>query len=183
MAQVAYWILLDGSRVGALSYALPRMSVRSAKYGGHSPMEILELARLWIHPDVQQRAVVDRSGRNHALSVASSSISKSLRVIRRDWHGKYPHLPMIKVVVSWADLERHQGTIYRAANFVEVGLAGGARRPEGDRERPREFHHDYSHKKLAFLFKFRRELTDLEKAQARLAWDGRRPSRRSPRAN
>jgi hypothetical protein len=181
MAQVAYWIILDGERVGALLYALPRMSVRSDRYGGHSPMELLELARLWIHPSVQVKTQVDRHGRVHALCIASASISRSLRRIRADWHGKYPHLPQVRAVVSWADISRHRGTIYTAANFTCVGLAGGAKRSTGSRGASRVFHADYANQKVAFLYPFKGDLSDRDKAAAVENWADKRPRRRQRR--
>ena len=58
--------------------------------------------------------------------------------------------------MSWADLERHEGTIYRAANFREVGKSGG--RSHGGTERVnggRYYNHvDYSHSKATFLYEF-----------------------------
>jgi hypothetical protein len=79
-----------------------------------------------------------------------------LRRIRADWQGKDPHLPKVLAVISWADLERHEGTIYRAANFREVGKSGG--RSHGGTARingGRYYNHeDYSHSKATFLYDF-----------------------------
>lgn len=43
----------------------------------------------------------------------------------KDWALKYPRLPNIRAIVSWADDVHHEGTIYRAANFTELGKSGG----------------------------------------------------------
>src|SRR6185312_10091 len=47
MAQIAYWIELDGDRCGVLLYSYPRMSV---KFHGYGPMQLVELARMWLDP-------------------------------------------------------------------------------------------------------------------------------------
>jgi hypothetical protein len=153
MAQLAYWIQIDDACVGVMLYAYPRLSV---KFHGYAPMNLLELARLWINPAVQGGTVVDSNGQQHASAIATCAVGRSLRRIRADWQGKYPHLPKVLAVVSWADLERHEGTIYRASNFREVGKSGG--RSHGGTERingGRYYNHtDYSHSKATFLYNF-----------------------------
>ena len=176
MAQMPYWILLDDKRCGVLLFALPRLSV---DFQGHGPMNLVELARMWIDPDVQGQTVLDSVGAEHTLAIASCAIGMSLRQIRQDWHGKYPHLPEILACVSWADDVHHEGTIYRAANFTEVGKSGGSfhgsalRRNGGhDQKNP-----DYLHTKTAFLYGYARVLTDAQKAAAYTSWEGIRPTR------
>ena len=50
MSQLPYWICIDGERVGVILYSLPRIS---NAVDGIEPMKLLELARLWINPSVQ----------------------------------------------------------------------------------------------------------------------------------
>ena len=176
MAQMSYWILLDGQRCGVLLFALPRLSV---KFQGHGPMNLVELARLWIDPEVQGQTVTDSEGVQHTLSIASCAVGRSLRGIRQDWHGKYPHLPDIAACVSWADDVHHEGTIYRAANFSEIGKSGGslhgsAHRRNGGHD---QLNPDYLHTKTSFLFEFARPLTEAQKRAACEAWADRRPIR------
>jgi hypothetical protein len=125
-------------------------------FQGYGPMNLLELARLWIDPGVQGGTVVDSNGHEHARAIATCAVGRSLRQLRADWKAKYPQLPKVLAVVSWADLERHEGTIYRAANFREVGKSGG--RSHGGTERVnggRYYNHvDYSHNKATFLYEF-----------------------------
>lgn len=153
MAQLAYWIVMDGRNIGVLLYAYPRLSVR---FQGYAPMNLLELARLWIDPVVQGATVVDSNGEQHASAIATCAVGHSLRRIRADWQSKYPHLPNVLAVVSWADLEHHEGTLYRAANFREVANSGG--RSHGGTQRingGRYYNHaDYSHMKATFLYDF-----------------------------
>jgi hypothetical protein len=153
MAQLAYWITVDGQRGGVMLFALPRLSVR---FHGHHPMQLLELARLWIEPVFQGQSVRDRHGRPHPLSIASRAIGQALRRVRGDWAKKYPHLLAIEACVAWADLSRHRGTIYRAANFNFVGLSGGKQpgrwiRPSGGVHRQ---HEDYMSRKACYLFEW-----------------------------
>jgi hypothetical protein len=153
MAQLAYWIQIDAACVGVLLYAYPRLSV---KFHGFAPMNLLELARLWIDPAVQGGTIVDSNGQRHAGAIATCAVGHSLRRIRADWQGKYPRLPKVLAVVSWADLERHEGTIYKASNFLEVGKSGGRRHGGTERINGGRYynHTDYSHSKATFLYNF-----------------------------
>ncbi len=174
MAQMPYWINLDGNRQGVLLFSLPRMSV---EYHGYSPMCLIELARMWIDPSVQGQRVQDSNGQEHTLSIATCAIGMALRQIRQDWHGKYPHLPLIEACVSWADDVHHEGTIYRASNFEEVGKSGGclhgnANRSNGGRD---QLHDDYRHIKTAFMYRFNRQLSASQREAAVIAWASIRP--------
>ncbi|MHB8695265.1 MAG: Mom family adenine methylcarbamoylation protein [Solirubrobacteraceae bacterium] len=151
MAQLPYWITVDGQRAGVMLFALPRLSVA---FQGHHPMRMIELARLWIEPEFQGLHVRDRRGRLHTFALASQSIGGALRRVRSDWADKYPRLPIIEACVAWADLSRHQGTVYRAANFDLVGLSGGKQpgrwsRPNGGSHLA---HVDYSNQKACFMY-------------------------------
>ena len=174
MAQMPYWIEVDDVRVGVVLFALPRLSV---PYQGYGPMNLIELARMWVAPEAQGHRVKDSNGAEHTLAIATCAIGMALRQIRQDWHGKYPHLPDIEACVSWADDEHHEGTVYRAANFEEVGKSGGslhgnASRPNGGRD---QLNQDYSHSKTAFIHRYRRSLAEAQKADARTAWEELRP--------
>ena len=164
MAQLAYWILIDDVQVGVILFSLPRLSV---PLDGIPPMNVLELARLWLSPDVQGHHVQDSQGEQHAVSTATCAVGKALRAIRRDWCRRYPSMPDIYAVVSWADTVHHEGTIYRAANFVETGSSGGnmhgnRRRANGGRD---QWNLDYAHVKTRFLYKYPAPLTDRQKEQ------------------
>lgn len=168
MAQLPYWINVDDVPVGVILYSLPRLSV---PLDGVQPMNILELARLWISPDVQGSAVVGSDGRSHSFSLATCAVGKSLRAVRQDWFRKYPHMPDIHAVVSWADTVHHEGTIYRASNFIESGISGGSMhgnrvRPNGGRD---QWNTDYAHVKTRFLYRFNGPITDGEKKRLKKA--------------
>mgnify|MGYP001328663575 CR=1 FL=1 len=174
MAQLPYWITVDGQQCGVMLFAYPRMS---ATYHGITPMNLLELARLWVDPIVQGIRVLDHDGQEHAFSVATCSVGKALRRLRQDWHAKYPKLPEVHGVATWADTQHHEGTIYRACNFREVGRSGGtlhgrAHRSNGGRDQANP---DYLHEKRAFLYTYPKPLSQSEKDRARLAWSGQPP--------
>ncbi len=122
MSQLPYWIFIDGIPVGVILYSIPRVSV---PIDGIEPMKQLELARLWIHPSVQNLFYEDRNGKSHSLPVASCAMGKSLRRIKKDWEEKYPSLPEVDAIISWSDDKRHKGTIYKSSNFKETGKSGG----------------------------------------------------------
>ena len=71
MGQLPYWICIDEIPVGVISYSLPRIS---NQVDGIEPMNLLELARLWINPSVQNLSYEDRNGKSHSLSVASCAM-------------------------------------------------------------------------------------------------------------
>ena len=122
MSQFSYCICIDELQVGVISYSLPRIS---NQVNGIEPMKLLELARLWIHPSVQNLFYEDRNGKSHSLPVASCAMGKSLRRIKKDWEEKYPTLPEVDAIISWSDDVRHEGTIYKSCNFKMMGKSGG----------------------------------------------------------
>lgn len=90
--------------------------------------QVLDLARVWIHPSLQTQ----RDG--HALCIFSQMIGKLLRPVghermspvQRDWLDhhppRYPDLPYhIEVVISYCDLDHHDGAAYRASGFTWNG--------------------------------------------------------------
>ena len=63
-----------------------------------------ELSRLCIHPDTQQSE----------YNITSWFVSKAIKRLRKDTE--------VKAIISYADSEYHNGTIYRACNFKYCGL-------------------------------------------------------------
>ena len=66
---------------------------------------LFELSRLCLHPKVQ--------GSEHNLT--SWFVSKAMRQLRKD--------TKVKALLSYADSNHHEGTIYRACNFLYYGLS------------------------------------------------------------
>ena len=153
MGQLPYWICIDKVRVGVISYSLPRVS---NPVDGIEPMKLLELARLWIHPSVQNLTTEDRYGKTHSLSVASCAMEKSIKRVQKDWYMKYPNLPKIDAVISWSDDKRHKGRIYKSSNFEITGKSGGNSHGAGKRkDSGNQIHHkDYKNVKTRFLYRF-----------------------------
>jgi hypothetical protein len=153
MSQLSYWICIDEIPVGVILYSLPRINV---PVDGIEPMKLLELARLWIHPSVQNLNYEDRNGKSHSLSIASCAMGKSIKRVKTDWYMKYPNLPKIDAIISWSDDERHKGTIYRSSNFKETGKSGGNSHGNGKRKDSGNYlpHKDFKNVKTRFLYKF-----------------------------
>ena len=153
MSQLSYWICIDEIPVGVLLYSLPRINV---PIDGIEPMRLLELARMWIHPSVQNLSYEDRNGKSRSLSVASCAMGKSMRRIKKDWKMKYPSLPEIDAIISWSDDKRHKGTIYKSSNFKVSGKSGGNSHGNGKRKDSGNYlpHKDFKNVKTRFLYKF-----------------------------
>jgi len=153
MSQLSYWICIDEIQVGVISYSLPRIS---NQVDGIEPMKLLELARLWIHPSVQNLNYEDRNGKSHSLSIASCAMGKSIKRVKTDWYMKYPNLPKIDAVISWSDDKRHKGTIYKSSNFKVSGKSGGNSHGNGKRKDSGNYipHKDFRNIKTRFLYKF-----------------------------
>jgi len=153
MSQLPYWICIDGEKVGVLLYSLPRVS---NPIDGIEPMKLLELARLWINPSVQNLTYEDRNGKSHSLPVASCAMGKSIRRIKDDWKMKYPNLPGIDAIVSWCDDTRHEGTIYKSSNFKVTGKSGGNSHGAGKRKVSGNYipRKDFKNVKTRFLYRF-----------------------------
>jgi hypothetical protein len=157
MAQLPYWILLDRKRVGVILFSYPRLS---RPIDGCGPMNVLELARLWISSEVQGRKTTDSEGGEHTFSIGSCAVGKALRKVREDWRKKYPHLPDVRTIVAWADITRHEGTIYKAANFKEAGISGGTMHGNAVRwnKGRDQLNPDYVNLKKRYLFVFPKSL-------------------------
>ena len=153
MSQLSYWICIDEIQVGVISYSLPRIS---NQVDGIEPMNLLELARLWIHPSVQNLNYEDRNGKSHSLSIASCAMGKSIKRVKPDWYMKYPNLPKIDAIISWCDDKRHKGTIYKSSNFIVTGKSGGNSHGNGKRKDSGNYlpHKDFKNVKTRFLYKY-----------------------------
>ena len=65
---------------------------------------IYELSRLCIHPDIQKEE----------YNITSWFLSRCIRRFRKD--------ATVRAILSYADADHHNGTIYRACNFQYYGL-------------------------------------------------------------
>ena len=153
LGQLPYWICIDKIRVGVISYLLPK---GSNPVDGIEPMKLLELARLWIHPSVQNLTTEDRNGKTHSLSVTSCAMGKSIKRVQEDWYMKYPNLPKIDAVISWSDNKTHKGTIYKSSSFKVTGKSGNNFHSAGkSKDSKTPIHHkDYRSVNTRFLYRF-----------------------------
>ena len=86
---------------------LPVPEIAKGAFGleRHEQHGLFELSRLCIHPDTQQRE----------YNITSWFVSKAIKRLRKDTE--------VKAIISYADSEYHNGTIYRACNFRYCGLS------------------------------------------------------------
>ena len=86
---------------------LPVPEIAKGAFGleRHEQQGLFELSRLCIHPDTQQGE----------YNITSWFVSKAIKRLRKDTE--------VKAIISYADSDRHSGTIYRACNFMYCGLS------------------------------------------------------------
>jgi len=65
---------------------------------------LFELSRLCIHPDTQKEE----------YNITSWFVSRCIKQLRKD--------TKVRAIISYADSDYHEGTIYRACNFQYCGL-------------------------------------------------------------
>jgi hypothetical protein len=147
----AYCLSRDSTRIAADGRPLGIVVMKKLQHhkqrglfgydGLPTAWQVLDLARVWIHPDLQsvRWQGTDRRGaeREHTLNVFSRMVSAVLRRVQVDWlehHPPvFPELPYhIELIISYCELEHHDGTGYRAANFE--------RWPELTRDRTKEIY-------------------------------------------
>jgi len=133
----APWRLAGWPISGAVHYALPRVSVPIA---GYHPMEILELARLYVEPG--------SNGKNPP-HLAGAMAGRTVRRVADDWIERYEHLPKPRAILAYADTMYHEGTIYKALGFVPAGVTGGGRRSTSRTGAPE--HEDLQHEKSRWI--------------------------------
>jgi hypothetical protein len=85
---------------------LPVPEIAQGAFGleRHEQQGLFELSRLCIHPDTQ----------SDEHNITSWFVSRSIRQLRKDTE--------VKAIISYADSDFHNGTIYRACNFKYCGL-------------------------------------------------------------
>lgn len=82
--------------------------------------------------------------KSRSPNVASLALSLNLQRLSADWHARYGH--PIALVETYVDPQRFEGTCYRAANWVEIGLTKGFGRCRLD------FYQLHRHPKAIFLY-------------------------------
>ena len=126
-AQLRYFMRVHRPRsaiVGCLQYssAAWRLRVREQWIGWekHRRVEnlpaVVQQSRFLILPWVQVR------------HLASHVLARSARQLRQDWAARYGRCPLL--IETLVDMPRYQGTCYRAANWIDLGLTAGRGRTE-----------------------------------------------------
>lgn len=105
---VNYAVMLRNQFQGVLVFAYP--PVCSVMFG-YKPGEIIELARVWFQ--------------DNPKNLGSCSIRMALRQLPKD-------LPGVRAVISWCDITRFDGALYKATGFKFVGKSR-ARKEGGGR--------------------------------------------------
>jgi hypothetical protein len=124
----------DGRLCGVLVLKKPQHQRQRGLFGypgEPTAWQVLDLARVWINPEFQ-----GTTHKGHSLSVFSQAVSKlwqpvgppdqRLRRLQRDWlehhPPRYPNRPYhIRILISYCQLNHHQGTAYRASGFKSIG--------------------------------------------------------------
>jgi len=86
---------------------LPVPEIAKGAFGleRHEQQGLFELSRLCIHPNTQQEE----------YNITSWFVAKAIKKLRRDTR--------VRAIISYADSNLHDGTIYRACNFRYCGLS------------------------------------------------------------
>lgn len=138
----AYHITIDGQKYapdgrlnGLLVLKKPQHHKQRNLFGYDglpTAWQVLDLARVWINPYWQRHEA------GHALCIFSRAISRlwqpvgkgdwRMRRLQLDWLDhhppRFPELPYhIRVLISYCQLEHHDGVGYRAAGFDSIGLS------------------------------------------------------------
>jgi hypothetical protein len=102
-----YGLIKNEKCVGVIiftGFPVPELSTGMLGLPRDDQEGLFELSRLCLIPEVQQT--------EHNL--ASWFVSRAIRALRKD--------TLVRVILSYADAEFHQGTIYSACNFNYYGL-------------------------------------------------------------
>lgn len=109
----------DGRLLGLLVMKKPQHHHQRGLFGWPglpTAWQVLDLTRVWIHPDLQQPGA----------NVFSQMVGRMFRCVQADWlehhPPRYPDLPYhITLIISYCELEHHDGTAYRASGFTSAG--------------------------------------------------------------
>ena len=118
----------DGAPSGFIMFAsihYTRLRGEFGYVGLPTKWQVLSLSRLWLH---------DNLPRNSETVV----IAKALKQVQARWLEVHPPVDwnqpyQVRKIISYSDSRDHQGTIYRAANFREVGRTVSAARHKNTR--------------------------------------------------
>lgn len=115
----------DGLPWGVVVFKKPQHHKQRGLFGYTglpTAWQVLDMARVWVHPLLQ------RKEGGHSLCVFSRMVSQCLRRVQADWlihhPPRFPDQPYhVEVVISYCDLDHHDGTAYRACSFTWGGYS------------------------------------------------------------
>lgn len=140
----------DGRPCGFIVYASVHFTRLHGEFGFDdlpSKWQVLSLARLWIHPDLQRGGALfspdilpgftDRKGQFRS-TLATQVIQVSLSKVQSRWLEVHPPRYLdepyhVVKIISYADTRYFSGTIYRAAGFRETGRTISQKRHKNTR--------------------------------------------------
>jgi len=102
-----YGLFKNGELLGAIVFTglpVPELSKGMLGLERNQQEGLFELSRLCIHPKIQ--------GQEH--NITSWFVSRSIRSLRKETE--------VRLILSYADAEYHEGVIYKACNFSYYGL-------------------------------------------------------------
>lgn len=151
----AYRLRVNDARMAPDGRPWGIVVMKKPQHGKHSGLfgmdglptcwQVLDLARVWVHPSLQKTPVSDERGgwtcggpsawigtnrKGERVTMSPNAFSRMvgmvLRRVQRDWIDHhppvFPDLPYhIELIISYCDLGHHDGTGYRASGFVKHG--------------------------------------------------------------
>jgi hypothetical protein len=124
----------DGNLWGIIVYKRLQHTRQRGLFGvGDTPTswQVLDLARVWISPHLQMARTSHVNRRGDVVAQTSNIFSQfvglTIRRVQADWLDhhppRFPDQPYdITLVVSYCELEHHDGTAYRASGFERWGV-------------------------------------------------------------
>ncbi len=121
---------LDGRLLGLIVMKKPQHHQHHRLFGYEglpTAWQVLDLARVWVHPSLQFQRVNGQS-----LCIFSQMVSKVLKRIQWDWlehhPPRFPDEPYhIELIISYCDRDHHTGKAYRASGFTQHGYSSDGR--------------------------------------------------------
>ena len=106
----------DGTPNGFIIFASIHYTKLRGEFGYEglpTKWQVLSLSRLWLHDDLPHNS-------------ETVVIAKAMKMVQRRWLEVHPPVMwdqpyQIRKIISYSDTRYHQGTIYKAANFRQVG--------------------------------------------------------------
>jgi hypothetical protein len=122
----------DGRPWGVVVFKKPQHHRQRGVFGYTglpTAWQVLDLARVWVHPALQSKFEGhNRKGESvrQSLNVFSQMVGLCIRRVQWDWlvhhPPRFPEQPyQIALIISYCDLNHHEGVAYRASGFEWVG--------------------------------------------------------------